>query len=85
MNEKKELSISEKLAIERTELANERTFLAFFRSFVVMLSSGLAIVKLKILQNIYILGIILMIIAVFLLIYGIRHYFKVKKRIFSYK
>jgi putative membrane protein len=79
------LSIGEKLAIDRTKLANERTFLAFFRSFVVMLSSGLAIIKLQFLENIYILGIILMIIASCLLIYGIFHYVKVNKRIASYK
>ncbi|MCF6185270.1 MAG: DUF202 domain-containing protein [Bacteroidales bacterium] len=84
MNEKHILTVSEKLAIDRTKLANERTFLAFFRSFVVMLSSGLAIIKLQALKNIYILGIILMIIALLLFSYGIFHYFKVKKRILSY-
>ncbi|NPA67860.1 MAG: DUF202 domain-containing protein, partial [Chlorobi bacterium] len=68
--EKQTLSISEKLAIDRTKLANERTFLAFFRSFVVMLSSGLAIVKLQFLRNIYVIGIALMIIGLMLLIYG---------------
>ncbi len=83
--EKQSLSISEKLAIDRTKLANERTFLAFFRSFVVMLSSGLAITKLQFLRNIYMIGIALMIIAAFLLIYGITHYFKVNKRIAGYK
>ena len=84
MNKKQALTISEKLAIDRTKLANERTFLAFFRSFVVMLSSGLAIIKLQFLKNIYILGIVLMIIALFLLIYGMLHYFKVNKRISTY-
>ena len=84
MNKKQALTISEKLAIDRTKLANERTFLAFFRSFVVMLSSGLAIIKLQFLKNIYILGIVLMIIALFLLIYGMLHYFKVNKRISAY-
>ena len=85
MNKKQTLSISQKLAIDRTKLANERTFLAFFRSFVVMLSSGLAIIKLEFLENIYILGIILIIIAFLLLIYGILHYFRVNKRIAGYK
>ena len=83
--EKQTLSIGEKLAIDRTKLANERTFLAFFRSFVVMLSSGLAIIKLEFLENIYILGILLIIIASLLLIYGILHYFRVNKRIAGYK
>lgn len=85
MDEKQNLTVSEKLAIDRTKLANERTFLAFFRSFVVMLSSGLAIVKLEFLKNIFLIGIALMIIGFFILIYGIIHYFKVSKRIATYK
>ena len=84
-DKKQSLNISEKLAVDRTKLANERTFLAFFRSFVVMLSSGLAIIKLQFLQNIYIIGIALMIIALLLLIYGIIHYFRVNKRVAGYK
>lgn len=82
--EKQSLKITEKLAIDRTKLANERTFLAFFRTFVVMLSSGLAIVRLQFLENIYILGIILIIVSVLTFIYGIFHYLKVNKRIAIY-
>jgi len=85
MDKKQDLTVSEKLAIDRTKLANERTFLAFFRSFVVMLSSGLAIVKLEFLENIFLIGIALIIIGLFLFIYGIVHYFKVNKRIATYK
>jgi putative membrane protein len=85
MNKIQKLTISEKLAIDRTKLANERTFLAFFRSFVVMLSSGLAILKLEFLKNIYLIGVFLIIISVLLLVYSFIHYFRVKKRILSYK
>ena len=85
MKGKQNLTISEKLAIDRTKLANERTFLSFFRSFVVMLSSGLAIIKLQFLENIIIIGIALIIIGFMLLIYGFMHYYKVKKNISNYK
>jgi len=85
MNKTQNLTITEELAIDRTKLANERTLLAFFRTFVVLLSSGLAIIKLEFLENIYIFGVVLMIVAVIVFLYGTIHYFKVKKRISSYK
>ena len=49
--QKIKLDLKDNLAIDRTNLANERTFLAYFRSFVVMLSSGFAVLKLEIFQN----------------------------------
>ena len=41
-----EISTTDILALERTKLANERTFLAYFRTFIVLISSGLAVLKL---------------------------------------
>ncbi|UBM59889.1 DUF202 domain-containing protein [Marinilongibacter aquaticus] len=40
-----ELSLGDKLAIERTKLANERTFLAYFRTAFVFLISGVTVIK----------------------------------------
>lgn len=39
------LSMSDRLALDRTKLANERTFLAYVRTFIGMLSAGIAILK----------------------------------------
>ena len=39
------LSMSDRLALDRTRLANERTFLAYVRTFIGMLSAGIAILK----------------------------------------
>ena len=39
------LSTSDKLALDRTNLANERTLLAYVRTFIGMLSAGIAILK----------------------------------------
>ncbi len=84
MDKTKNLTTSEKLAIDRTKLANERTLLAFFRTFVVLISSGLAIIRLEFLEKIYILGIALIIVGVVVFVYGIVHYLKVNKRISLY-
>ncbi len=75
------LSLSDQLALSRTQLANERTFLAYFRSFIVMLSSGFAIIKIEELSSIYDLGVLLTIIAPFLLIIGLVRYFYTKSKI----
>ncbi len=70
-----ELSFPDILALDRTNLANERTFLAYFRTFIVFLSSGLAILKLEILEDIKFLGYFLLMIAPLLLIVGIARFF----------
>ncbi len=75
---------SEFLALERTKLANERTSLAYFRSFIVILSSGLAIIKIDVLHNIIPLGYFFIVTAIILLSIGIVRFFYVKKRITKY-
>ncbi|NND34533.1 MAG: DUF202 domain-containing protein [Saprospiraceae bacterium] len=67
------------LAIERTRLANERTFLAYFRTFIVFLSSGFAIIKLEILQEIEYLGYVLTSLAPIILIIGVARFYYVRK------
>ncbi len=84
MSEKQKLDSNDKLATERTKLANVRTFLAFFRSFVVLLSSGFVVIKIEFLENVFVLGIILMVVAFLLLIFGIYYYVKTNRRINSY-
>ena len=76
-----ELNANNRLALTRTKLANERTFLAYFRTFVVILSSGLAIIKIEALNNIMLLGYFLIGISVILVIIGIIRFFYVKKQV----
>lgn len=78
------LSRTDGLAIERTRLANERTFLAYFRTFVVFLSSGFAILKIEILQEIRDVGYFLIILAPVLLLIGILRFLYVKRQIRKY-
>lgn len=78
------LTLNDKLAIDRTHLANERTFLAYFRTAVVFLSSGVAILKMEILQEITGLGVVLLVLTPFVLGYGIYRFLSVRKRIINY-
>lgn len=79
-----ELKLSDQLAVERTRLANERTFLAYFRSAIVFLSSGFAIIKLKILDEIEWIGYILIAIGPILLLIGLIRLLYVKRSIRKY-
>lgn len=79
--EKADLGQSEILAIQRTRLANERTFLAYFRSAIVFLSSGLAIMKISILQEITGIGYFFMVLAPILFIVGLSRFFYVRKQL----
>jgi putative membrane protein len=76
-----DLSRTDLLAIERTKLANERTFLAYFRTFIVFLSSGIAILKLEMLEEIRFLGFALLILSPMLLTVGVLRFFYVKKHL----
>lgn len=78
------LKRTDALAIERTRLANERTFLAYFRTFIVFLSSGFAILKMEVLQEIRDIGYFLTILAPLLLLVGIVRFFYVKRQVRKY-
>ncbi len=41
------LPLTDWLAVERTKLASERTFLAYFRSALVLLGSGVTVLKVE--------------------------------------
>jgi len=82
--DKSHLKPTDALAIERTRLANERTFLAYFRTFIVFLSSGFAILKIEVLQEIRDIGYFLTILSPFLLLIGIVRFLYVKRQIRKY-
>lgn len=81
---KERLNRTDALAIERTRLANERTFLAYFRTFIVFLSSGFAILKMELLQEIRDLGYFLTVLSPFLLLIGVVRFFYVKWQVRKY-
>ncbi|MBC2837758.1 DUF202 domain-containing protein [Robiginitalea sp. SC105] len=76
-----ELSRTDHLAVERTRLANERTFLAYFRTFIVFLSSGFAILKLSVLEEIEGIGYFLLVLSPVLLAIGVGRFLYVKRQL----
>ncbi len=79
--EKLSENLNNSLAIERTKLANERTLLAYFRTFIILVSSGLAILKLEILHQLDFLGIALIILAPIIMAIALYRYSLVLRRI----
>lgn len=75
------VSLSDKLAISRTNLANERTFLAYFRTSVVLFSSGIAIVRLDFFEKMYDFGLILTLISPLIILLGTYRFLSFKKKI----
>ena len=75
------LSRTDYLAMERTRLANERTFLAYFRTFVVFMSSGFAIIKISVLEEIIHVGYFLVILAPLLFIIGLSRFVYVRRQL----
>lgn len=69
------------LALQRTKLANERTFLAYFRTFAVLFSSGLAIIKIEILENLMGLGYFFLITSFVIIIIGVVRFLYVKRQL----
>jgi len=76
-----EIKKSDLLALARTNLANERTILAYFRTFIVILSSGFAILKIEILQNIITLGYFFIITSFIVIIIGVVRFIHVKRKV----
>ena len=84
MNENTPLSSRDWLAIERTKLANERTFLAYFRTFVVILGSGITVIKLDLFEELKSFGFVLLVLSPIILALGIYRLFRVKHKISKY-
>jgi putative membrane protein len=84
MKQKEELITRDWLAIDRTKMANERTFLAYFRTFIVILSSGVAIFKVDILQDMIDLGFFFILLAPVILVIGLARFLYVRRHIRRY-
>ncbi len=69
--EKDKLSLSDRLAIERTHLANERTFLAFFRLSVFFLGTGISIIHINFFKDIPFLGWGLVVLSPLMFLFGL--------------
>ncbi len=74
-----DLSLNEALTIEMTNLANERSLLAYMRTFVVFLSSGIAILKIELFQDMTLLAYFLITLSIVWLIIGFIRFWQVTK------
>ena len=79
---KKELTLRDHLALDRTYLANQRTFLAYFRSAIMIFVSGITVLKLFPSEtSLKITGIIFIPVAGIVMILGIISYFTMNRKI----
>ncbi len=77
----KDLPLNDLLTVEMTYLSNERSLLAYMRTFMVFLSSGIAILKIEVLNPFVILGYISIVLSILIAILGIFRFFTVKKNV----
>jgi putative membrane protein len=78
---RRELSLADQLAIERTNLANERTCLAYVLTCVALLAAGLTLLKFFTSNGMHMLGYTLLPIAVGTLVLGLMKFHETKVRI----
>ena len=70
------LTLRDKLAMDRTLLANERTFLAYLRTFIGLIGTGFALWKLIDIFWARVISVILLAAAPVVLVIGIYRYRK---------
>jgi putative membrane protein len=79
---KKEKLLRDSLAIDRTNLANQRTLLSFIRTSIMLLATGVTIMKLlPIINPLFYTGIIAIVASVVFITIGSFSYKRVKKDI----
>jgi putative membrane protein len=78
---KNDIILRDVLALDRTKLANSRTLLSFIRTSLYLVVSGLAVMNVKVLEEIRFTGWILIAASLLALITGIVNYFVFKRKI----
>ncbi|MEP0369314.1 MAG: DUF202 domain-containing protein [Cyclobacteriaceae bacterium] len=69
------------LAIDRTKLANQRTLLSFIRTALYLVVSGVALTKVKALEQISWLGYVIIAASIIVLVIGVVNYFLFRNKI----
>lgn len=80
--DREQMILRDHLALDRTVLASERTFLAYARTALGLFSAGIACVKF-IMDSplIYVIGMILIVAAPIVFIYGLVRFFAVREKL----
>jgi len=80
--EKDNTILRDQLAIDRTILANNRTLLSFIRTFLMIIISGVTLLKIVSKDDfLFYIGLVLIPISFVILIIGIADYLRVKKNL----
>ncbi len=78
---RKELTLRDELALDRTHLANQRTLLAYFRTGLYLLMTAAAVWNLKFLEELRWLGEIAVGVGILVTIVGIVNYYRMRKKV----
>lgn len=78
------LILRDYLALERTRLANERTLLTYLRSTLYLLITGVALVGLTPVKDLFWLGIFCLVMSAVTLIIGLVRFRSLKQRLRSF-
>lgn len=74
--------LKDELAKERTIMANERTFLAYVRTAIMLLASGITLIKLlRVDPELRILGLLLIPLAITVAVTGYVRYRKIRREL----
>lgn len=76
-----DISLSDRLAVERTAMANERTLLAYIRTSLALLAAGFTILKFFTSNGMHMLGYLLIPAGVVTLMVGLMNYSEVRARL----
>ncbi len=83
--ERKDFTVRDQLAYDRTKMANERTILSYFRTFIGVEGAGAALIKLfNDVPETKIFATALFLMGPIILFFGISHFLKVKRDLKSY-
>ena len=80
MATKKELSLADHLAIDRTKLANQRTMLAYIRLGLYLFLFAISIVKIEVLNNLKSLVAFLLVLGVLSIMIGMIQYIRIHRK-----
>ena len=76
-----ELTLRDRLALDRTTLANERTFLAYARTAIGLLAGGVALLQLAAAAWAVGLGWAALVLSPLVMLLGIRRFWRVRQRL----
>jgi putative membrane protein len=81
--DQKRMNYRDYLAMDRTTLANERTLLAYGRTALMILATGITLIKLFNSPGVAVLGYILIPLSVAMFLIGLHRYLKIRHAIDS--